>query len=477
MERDSSPRLDGDPSEERPEPIPDPFGDLFAADPDAEEGADGERETAGRAAAQGPKATPAWVASLPRFTGAQARLSDALAAASPSLAEEATGALARALGRYTNHAPEEIEFAPLGLREAQVPTAHAAEARGSHPHVYAALTVEPGAARVFAELSATFAAAVVDRTLGGEGAEPDSLRTLSTTELAVVEFLWLALARELNETAGGPLWRVDGVGATPPWHADGRRAGPPRFAAADATTRMLVAPVRVGLGALSGLTNFYLDAEALRALDAAENPLLRRARRREAGALTRFVRDVAVAALVGETELSGAEVAQLEAGDVVLVTRPFVEHGGGLFAGRLRLAAGAGGGLSIFCDAVAPAARGADGEAGGAAAGLLTCKVITVAAGGTAPTAERSQMDQEQLNEDEPLNEEALAALMLTVRVELAARRMSLDELTRLRPGQLIDLGVRPTDPVNLVYDDQRVARGELVDFEGRLGVRITQVP
>ena len=68
------------------------------------------------------------------------------------------------------------------------------------------------------------------------------------------------------------------------------------------------------------------------------------------------------------------------------------------------------------------------------------------------------------------------ASLLLTVHVELAARRIRLDELAQLRPGQVIELGCKATDPVDLVTEERRVARGELVDIEGRLGVRITQV-
>ncbi len=69
-----------------------------------------------------------------------------------------------------------------------------------------------------------------------------------------------------------------------------------------------------------------------------------------------------------------------------------------------------------------------------------------------------------------------LGGLLLTLHVELAARRIRLDELAQLRPGQVVDLGCNATDPIDLVTEDRRIARGELVDIEGRLGVRITQV-
>ncbi|HKP72023.1 MAG TPA: FliM/FliN family flagellar motor C-terminal domain-containing protein, partial [Pyrinomonadaceae bacterium] len=70
----------------------------------------------------------------------------------------------------------------------------------------------------------------------------------------------------------------------------------------------------------------------------------------------------------------------------------------------------------------------------------------------------------------------ALEGLLLTLHVELPARRISLEELSRLRAGQVLELGCRPTDPVELVADGRRVAVGELVDVEGRLGVRVTRL-
>ncbi|MEJ7617526.1 MAG: FliM/FliN family flagellar motor switch protein [Pyrinomonadaceae bacterium] len=69
-----------------------------------------------------------------------------------------------------------------------------------------------------------------------------------------------------------------------------------------------------------------------------------------------------------------------------------------------------------------------------------------------------------------------LDGLLLTVRVELGARNARLDEVARLRIGQIIDLGCQATDLVDLTVDGQRIARGELIDMEGRLGVRLVQV-
>ena len=62
--------------------------------------------------------------------------------------------------------------------------------------------------------------------------------------------------------------------------------------------------------------------------------------------------------------------------------------------------------------------------------------------------------------------------------VEIAGDKISLREVQKLRSGQIINLGCRPTDAVRIVTDtsDQPVALGELVDIEGQLGVRLTRI-
>ena len=86
------------------------------------------------------------------------------------------------------------------------------------------------------------------------------------------------------------------------------------------------------------------------------------------------------------------------------------------------------------------------------------------------------EMKQDEAAADSAPGTGVLEGLLLTVRVELGARRLTLDDLANLRAGQIIELGCRATDPVDLVTENGTVARGELVDVEGRLGVRITRV-
>jgi len=64
----------------------------------------------------------------------------------------------------------------------------------------------------------------------------------------------------------------------------------------------------------------------------------------------------------------------------------------------------------------------------------------------------------------------------LCVRVELGSLEMSAAEWAALRPGDVVQCGRRIDEPVVLRAGGREIARGELVDIDGEIGVRITAV-
>lgn len=71
---------------------------------------------------------------------------------------------------------------------------------------------------------------------------------------------------------------------------------------------------------------------------------------------------------------------------------------------------------------------------------------------------------------------EAVLDAPVVVRVEVGAVSLSAREWAALRPGDVIETGRRINDPVVLRVAGREVARGELVEIEGELGVRIREV-
>ena len=85
---------------------------------------------------------------------------------------------------------------------------------------------------------------------------------------------------------------------------------------------------------------------------------------------------------------------------------------------------------------------------------------------------EESKVSQPDGPEDDALSTAALDA-PLVVRVEFGSVTLSAREWAELGPGDVLETGRRIAEPVILRVGGQEVARGELVDVEGELGVKI----
>jgi flagellar motor switch/type III secretory pathway protein FliN len=87
------------------------------------------------------------------------------------------------------------------------------------------------------------------------------------------------------------------------------------------------------------------------------------------------------------------------------------------------------------------------------------------------------QADQEMTKNEAP---EAVAENVLeapiVVRVELGSVSMTAREWGALRPGDVIEVGKRVAEPVVLRVAGREVARGELVEVEGEIGVRVREL-
>ena len=68
------------------------------------------------------------------------------------------------------------------------------------------------------------------------------------------------------------------------------------------------------------------------------------------------------------------------------------------------------------------------------------------------------------------------ADLPVTLTVELGRINLPLSRLADLKPGDLLELGRHSREPVELTSNGRLVARGELVQIDTELAVRITNV-
>jgi type III secretion system YscQ/HrcQ family protein len=91
------------------------------------------------------------------------------------------------------------------------------------------------------------------------------------------------------------------------------------------------------------------------------------------------------------------------------------------------------------------------------------------------PDADARDTMSEADDVNETLTDAALDAPVV-VRVELGTVSMSASDWAGLRPGDVIETGRRVAEPVLLRVAGRVVARGELVDVDGEVGVRVREL-
>lgn len=77
---------------------------------------------------------------------------------------------------------------------------------------------------------------------------------------------------------------------------------------------------------------------------------------------------------------------------------------------------------------------------------------------------------------DADVAEGVLPNITLPVFVSLGRSYMSVKEIVKLRAGHILELNKNPNEPVDLMVNGKVVARGELVDVDGRLAVRLIKI-
>jgi type III secretion protein Q len=89
----------------------------------------------------------------------------------------------------------------------------------------------------------------------------------------------------------------------------------------------------------------------------------------------------------------------------------------------------------------------------------------------------RGRLDEEGFSVEQEVDMDGRnASIPVEVEVELSRLDVTLGELARLEPGAVLPLGIDRTGRVALVVGGRTLARGELVDVEGAVGVRILEL-
>lgn len=351
----------------------------------------------------------------------------------------------------------------------------------SQPGFLAVLAPGALAGRAVLEVELALAHAAVDMLLGGAG-ETVGLRPLTEIEEGVMSFVVLealkAVAPSLEQ--GLPRLRLESVA----------RGVDEVAAKLGEEGHLVTLHFNAVLGGHTGMVRLVVPASVLEAAEPAEESARRRAKlhadiQANLGRLSAVRTWLRVE--IGHAEILRRDLASLRVKDVVLLdaltARPDRGEGG---TATLRVGMGRKGraDAEVFLeDDVFKARltalvlgepafqRAAPSESEEAAAEALS---------GGAEEEEQEEYTNPELqvgagvdDVNNPEGSDLLGDVPLQIAVELARVPVTAEEVVALRPGQVLELHRSPGEAVELSVNGKVVARGELVEIEGQLGVRV----
>jgi len=351
------------------------------------------------------------------------------------------------------------------------------------PTFLAVLAPAPHKTRGFLEIELGLAHAAIDKLLGGAG-DAVGHRPLTDIEEGVMSYIILEALKTLapNLEQGLPRLRLEGT----------VRSVDDAMVMMGEETQVLVAQFKGTLGSQAGFLRLFLPASIVGLTNPPQGGPERRARRAvevaEHGGRLSSVRTW-LRAEIGRAELTSRDLSGLRTGDVVLVdevtARP--DRGGGGQA-RLRVGRGLCGWIEAELQVeaerfrarldrfvLAPAPREAQ-EAQEVQEARARTREPMGDPDQDPVTNPGMHLPSEGENEHVSENGEGVDLLNdipLQVAVELGRIPVSAEEVIGLKVGQVIDLNRVPGEPVEMSVNGKVVARGELVEIEGHLGVRI----
>lgn len=463
---------------------------------------------------------------LPRLTREQARLLNAMMAYLPSTAFEADFKdRLRQVVEPLVHADIDLWFDGVTRVEPGRLPSHVAD-----PTCVAFVAMLPKERQMLVEVDLTIAQQAVDRMLGGTAEDVDGQRPLSEIEEGVFAFILLKALALLQE---GPAadhqlaLKLNGVVGSQD-ELTGRVPDDVAY---------LCVGFKLFFDLAVGFLRVYLPEDIVKSELAAprplEGPAFSRKMKRMAALAPRIAAlKVPLRVEVGRIPFALSDLQALDTGDIILVEDPQVHLAGETLTGQVNafvggghhgtirgtLAVGETGAYEVVIDQILPGAepppkgallqeepqmdeehardlpRIADERAADVAHGAR--RVLEERARGAArplETGAEGALDHEHsegeydegeyqeeggYEEEEPLPESAgmLEDVAVAMVVELGRVSVSAADVMGLRPGQVIELSRSPGDPVDLVVDGKRLGKGELVEIEGELGVRILEL-
>ena len=288
------------------------------------------------------------------------------------------------------------------------------------------------AAQVVFEMSATLAEQVLDRALGGDSsAVPPTL--LPTDELSRGALAYV-VARCLAALGGGLRLRDISCDSDD-------------IATVLGEGQVTVCSFELGIDGDSGSARLYVPA----ALELSQSPRARAGRSQ-----ARFMDEVplTLVAQIGRAVLASSVLRTLHVSDIVVLDHCALQTANQGWRGQLPVHV-LGSRTHLVCDL----------QKSGLRVERLASLMEPIMTTGRLSQPAVSEGAQTELAADAPLE----------IHVELARFSLTLGELQRTQPGDVLLTGQRIDETVTLRVAGRAIAQGELLDVEGEVGVRITR--
>ncbi len=431
---------------------------------------------------------PGWVWRLPKADRPAVNWTNLIQNLPAEFSEHLSGQLAVSLANLVNAEENSLKIKFVENREAL--DEQTVEDVSETVNLWRVLiSIEPAQANLIVEVEDFFAVWLIDNLLGETESVLPSPRNLTNSEIAVLEYVFVNLIYELNAKINAPFFRLVSLNRKMPRLITNNISHYKNY--------KFISTWQAEFVNLKTLIKIYLAPDSFEALRRVESdaamPLDSKTFRR----LTNRVGEARARLILGEAALTLAEAAGIETGDVILLESVELKIDKRTVSGRAEIFLGDGENFRLsgiikqtpFEMSFEPAARRAEVDKS-LVRRVKSNQELRLLISGIDALPSANFLDKSMNEELVPLTEESveefalesngrgvpLENLSVKMRVELETRRLSLAEVGSLRVNQIIELGATAVDPVNLVINEKIIARGELVEVDERLGVRIIQI-
>jgi flagellar motor switch protein FliM len=352
------------------------------------------------------------------------------------------------------------------------------------PTFLAVLTPQPNKTRGLLEVELGLAHHAIDMLLGGTG-EAVALRPLTDIEEGVMTYVIIETLKALSPTIDPslPKLRIEGV----------VRGFQEIQGLIPETENLAVVQLKAVFGGHAGYVRLVIPEDVLSTANPPTDAAVRRARRAaDAAAHLSRLRNVKtwVRAEIGNVEISAADLSQLRERDVVLIDgltcRPDQGQGG---TAKLRVGYGRAGHLDAevvvedgrFQAKVTGISVGAPPPPGGPeepaeppAEAQEAAAPPELGEGEDESTTPGSARGRDAVDDAQNAGgADLMNDIPLQIAVELGRVATTAEDVVALKVGHVFDLNRVAGEPLDLSVQGKVVARGELVEIDGNLGVRI----